>query len=74
LVSQNLANAFIAARMPKGARDSPELRNEVREGPIRHELLARQAKMRQARRSASGDRWARAAGEMRRHSVMKYSG
>jgi peptidyl-prolyl cis-trans isomerase C len=43
-VSQNLADAFIAAQTSKGARDSPELRDFVREEIIRYELLAQQAK------------------------------
>ena len=43
-VSQNLADAFISEQKAKGAPDSPELRNAVREELIRRELLAQQAR------------------------------
>lgn len=43
-VSQNLADAFIAEQTAKGAPDSPELRNAVREELIRRELLLQEAK------------------------------
>ena len=43
-VSQNLADAFIAEQKAKGAPDSPELRNAVREELIRRELLLQEAK------------------------------
>jgi peptidyl-prolyl cis-trans isomerase C len=43
-VSQNLADAFINEQKAKGAQDSPELRNAVREELIRRELLVQEAK------------------------------
>ncbi|MDR0440937.1 MAG: peptidylprolyl isomerase [Candidatus Accumulibacter sp.] len=43
-ISQNLADAFIAEQKAKGAPDSPELRNAVREELIRRELLAQAAR------------------------------
>lgn len=43
-VSQNLADAFIAEQKSKGAPDSAELRNAVREELIRRELLLQEAK------------------------------
>ena len=43
-ISQNLADAFISEQKAKGAPDSPELRNAVREELIRRELLAQEAK------------------------------
>ena len=43
-VPQNLADAFIGEQMAKGAQDSPELRNAVREELIRRELLVQEAK------------------------------
>ncbi|MFB0935958.1 MAG: peptidylprolyl isomerase [Propionivibrio sp.] len=43
-VSQNLADAFIAEQKAKGAPDSPELRNAIREELIRRELLLQEAK------------------------------
>jgi peptidyl-prolyl cis-trans isomerase C len=43
-ISQNLADAFIAEQKAKGAPDSPELRNAVREELIRRELLVQQAR------------------------------
>jgi peptidyl-prolyl cis-trans isomerase C len=43
-ISQNLADAFIAEQQAKGAPDSPELRNAVREELIRRELLAQRAR------------------------------
>jgi peptidyl-prolyl cis-trans isomerase C len=43
-ISQSLADAFIAEQQAKGAPDSSELRNAVREELIRRELLAQQAK------------------------------
>jgi len=43
-VSQNLADAFIAEQKSKGAPESAELRNAVREELIRRELLLQEAK------------------------------
>ena len=43
-VSQNLANAFIAEQKAKGAPETAELKNAVREELIRRELLAQEAK------------------------------
>jgi len=43
-VSQNLADAFIAEQKAKGAPESAELRNAVREELIRRELLLQEAK------------------------------
>lgn len=43
-ISQNIADAFIAEQKAKGAPDSPELRNAVREELIRRELLLQEAK------------------------------
>lgn len=43
-ISQNLADAFIAEQTSKGAPDSAELRNAVREELIRRELLLQEAK------------------------------
>ncbi|GHU33021.1 peptidylprolyl isomerase [Betaproteobacteria bacterium] len=43
-VSQNLADAFIAEQKAKGAPDTPELRNAVREELIRRELLLQEAR------------------------------
>lgn len=43
-VSQNLADAFIAEQKAKGAPDSPELRNAIREELIRRELLLQEAR------------------------------
>jgi peptidyl-prolyl cis-trans isomerase C len=43
-ISQSLADAFIAEQKAKGAPDSPELRNAVREELIRRELLVQQAR------------------------------
>ena len=43
-IPQSMADAFMAEQMAKGAPDSPELRNAVREELIRRELLAQQAK------------------------------
>jgi peptidyl-prolyl cis-trans isomerase C len=43
-ISQNLADTFIAEQKAKGAPDSPELRNAVREELIRRELLVQQAR------------------------------
>ncbi len=44
VVSQELADVFIAEQQSKGAPDSPELRNAVREELIRRELLAQEAR------------------------------
>ena len=43
-VSKKLADVFIAEQTAKGAPDSPELRNAVREELIRRELLVQEAK------------------------------
>ena len=43
-VSQNLADVFMDEQKSKGAPDSPELRNAVREELIRRELLVQEAK------------------------------
>ena len=43
-IPQNLADAFIAEQKAKGAPDSAELRNAVREELIRRELLLQEAK------------------------------
>lgn len=43
-ISQNFADSFIAEQKSKGAPDSPELRDAVREELIRRELLVQQAK------------------------------
>lgn len=43
-VSQNIADAFMAEQKAKGAPDSAELRNAVREELIRRELLVQEAK------------------------------
>jgi peptidyl-prolyl cis-trans isomerase C len=43
-ISGKLADAFIAEQIAKGAPDSPELRNAVREELIRRELLVQSAK------------------------------
>jgi len=43
-ISQSLADAFIAEQMAKGAPDSPNLRNAVREELIRRELLLQEAR------------------------------
>lgn len=43
-VSQNLANAFMAEQKAKGAPDTPDLKNAVREELIRRELLLQEAK------------------------------
>ena len=43
-VPQSLADAFIADQTAKGAQDSPDLKNAVREELIRRELLVQQAK------------------------------
>ena len=43
-IPQSMADIFMAEQMAKGAPDSPELRNAVREELIRRELLAQQAK------------------------------
>jgi peptidyl-prolyl cis-trans isomerase C len=43
-VSRNLVDAFVAEQLAKGAADSPELRNAVREELIRRELLVQEAK------------------------------
>jgi peptidyl-prolyl cis-trans isomerase C len=43
-VSQNLADAFIAEQKAKGAPDTPDLHNAVREELIRRELLLQEAK------------------------------
>lgn len=43
-VSQSLADAFIAEQKAKGAPDTPELQNAVREELIRRELLLQEAK------------------------------
>lgn len=43
-VSQNIADAFMAEQKSKGAPDSAELRNAVREELIRRELLVQEAK------------------------------
>ena len=43
-VSQSFADTFIAEQKAKGAADSPELRNAVREELIRREILFQEAK------------------------------
>ena len=43
-VSQSLADVFMAEQKAKGAADSPELRNAVREELIRREILFQEAK------------------------------
>ena len=43
-VSQNMADVFMAEQMAKGAPNSPELKNAVREELIRRELLVQEAK------------------------------
>lgn len=43
-ISQSLADAFIAEQTAKGAQDTPELKNAVREELIRRELLVQEAK------------------------------
>ena len=43
-VSQSFADAFMAEQKAKGAADSPELRNAVREELIRREILFQEAK------------------------------
>jgi peptidyl-prolyl cis-trans isomerase C len=43
-VSQNLADAFITEQKAKGAPDTPDLHNAVREELIRRELLLQEAK------------------------------
>lgn len=43
-VSQNMADVFMAEQKAKGAPDSPELKNAVREELIRRELLVQEAK------------------------------
>ena len=43
-VSQSLADVFMAEQKAKGAADSPELRNAVREELIRREILSQEAK------------------------------
>lgn len=43
-VSQSFADAFIAEQKAKGAADSPELQNAVREELIRREILFQEAK------------------------------
>ena len=43
-VSQTLADALMAEQKAKGAPDSPELKNAVREELIRRELVAQEAK------------------------------
>ena len=43
-ISQSLADAFIAEQNAKGAQDTPELKNAVREELIRRELLVQEAK------------------------------
>jgi peptidyl-prolyl cis-trans isomerase C len=43
-VSQNLADAFIAEQKAKGAPDTPELHNAVRDELIRRELLLQEAR------------------------------
>src|ERR1035437_3294082 len=43
-VSQALADVFVAEQKAKGAADTPELKNAVREELIRRELLIQEAK------------------------------
>lgn len=43
-ISQNFADIFMAEQKSKGAPDTPELRNAVREELIRRELLVQEAK------------------------------
>ena len=43
-VPQSLADAFIAEQTAKGAQDTPDLKNAVREELIRRELLVQEAK------------------------------
>ncbi len=43
-ISQSLADAFIAEQTAKGAQDTPDLKNAVREELIRRELLVQEAK------------------------------
>jgi len=43
-VSQNLADVFVAEQKAKGAPDTPELKNAVKEELIRRELLVQEAK------------------------------
>lgn len=43
-VSQNIADAFMAEQKAKGAPDTPEMQNAVREELIRRELLFQEAK------------------------------
>ncbi|MDR0578277.1 MAG: peptidylprolyl isomerase [Candidatus Accumulibacter sp.] len=43
-ISQDFADAFISEQKARGAPDSPELRNAVRDELIRRELLVQQAK------------------------------
>ena len=43
-VSQTMADVFMAEQKAKGAPDTPELKNAVREELIRRELLIQEAK------------------------------